>query len=115
MAMGVNWERQDGVAIAVLNGRIDGSNTDELQRTLEAGTDSEDTALILDFEAVSYINSTGLRIVLKVAKQCRQSGTKFGLCGLSAATRPVVANSGLDRVIATFESRDRALIHVSRD
>ena len=107
MAIEITWERQDGIAI--LGGRIDASNTDELQSALDSGMGSEDHALVLDFEGVSYINSSGLRVGLKIAKQCRSSGKKFGICNLSDATREIVAISGFDQVIPVFESRTRAL------
>ena len=55
----VTWEQKDGISIATLDGRIDGSNADETQSMLESGIDSEDRALILDFEKVSYISSAG--------------------------------------------------------
>ena len=113
MALEITWERQDGIAIAILTGRVDSSATDVLQDRLESGIGSEDRALILDFEKVSYINSSGLRVGLRIAKQCKESGRKFGLCNLSDATRDIVAISGFDQVIPVFESRNRALNQVS--
>ena len=115
MGIDVTWERHDGIAIAVLGGRIDGSNIDELQSKLDAGMGADGSALVLDFEHVSYINSSGLRVCLRIAKQCRQSGRKFGICKLSDATRDIVAISGFDQVIPVFESRNRALNQVSGD
>ena len=115
MALEITWERQEGVAIAILRGRIDGNATDELQNQLETGIDSGDRALVLDFGQVSYINSSGLRVSLRIAKQCRESGRKFGICSLSDATRDIVAISGFDQVIPVFESRTRALNQVISD
>ena len=115
MALEINWERQEGIAIAILGGRIDGSTTDQMQSELESGMGSDDEALILDFEQVSYINSSGLRVGLRIAKQCRDAGRKFGICNLSDATRDIVAISGFDQVIQVFESRNRALNQVVSD
>ena len=78
MALGIAWERRDEIAIAILRGRIDGSATERLQDSLESGLAPEDRALILDFEQVSYINSSGLRVGLRIAKHCRETGRKFG-------------------------------------
>ena len=113
MALGIAWERQDEIAIAILSGRIDGNTTEQLQGELESGMGAEDQALILDFEQVSYINSSGLRVGLRIAKRCRESGKKFGICNLSDATRDIVAISGFDQVIPVFESRNRALNQVA--
>ena len=76
---------------------------------------AEDRALILDFEHVSYINSSGLRVCLRIAKRCKDSGTEFGICKLSDPTQDIVVISGFDQVIPIFESRTRALNHVSPD
>ena len=113
MALEIAWERQDEIAIAVLSGRIDGDTTEQLQGELESGMGAEDRALVLDFEQVSYINSSGLRVGLRIAKRCRESGKKFGICNLSEATRDIVAISGFDQVIPVFESRNRALNQVA--
>ena len=113
MTIEVTWERQDGVAIGIVRGRIDSSRTDEFQSKLESGMEAEDRALVLDFEQVSYINSSGLRVGLRIAKQCRASGKQFGICNLSDATRDIVAISGFDQVIPVYESRTRALNQVS--
>ena len=113
MALGIAWERQDEIAIAILSGRIDGNTTERLQDSLESGIGPEDRGLILDFEQVSYINSSGLRVGLRIAKHCRETGRKFGICNLSDATRDIVAISGFDQVIPVFESRNRAFNQVS--
>ena len=113
MALEISWERQDGIAIAIIAGRIDSAAAGDLQSRLESGISSEDVALILDFERVSYINSSGLRVGLKIAKQCRELGRRFGICNLSDTTRDIVAISGFDQVIPVFESRTRALNQVS--
>ena len=84
-----------------------------MQDSLESGLGPEDRGLILDFEQVSYINSSGLRVGLRIAKHCRETGRKFGICNLSEATRDIVAISGFDQVIPVFESRNRALNQVS--
>lgn len=113
MAVEITWERQDGTAIAIISGRIDSAVTGQLQSGLESGIESDDQALILDFEQVSYINSSGLRVGLNIAKQCRESGKRFGICSLSDSTRNIVAISGFDQVIPVYESRNSALNQVS--
>ena len=113
MTIEVTWERQDGVAIAIVSGRIDSGVTDELQSKLESGLEADDRAVVLDLEHVSYINSSGLRVGLRIARQCRDSGRQFGICKLSDATRAIVAISGFDQVIPVYESRTRALNQVS--
>ena len=62
MALENAGERQDEIAVAIVRGRIDGNTTEQLQSELESGLGAEDAALIPDFEEVSCINGSGLRV-----------------------------------------------------
>lgn len=105
----ITWERKNGISIATLAGRIDGSNADEIQTMLESGIDAEDRALILDFEKVSYISSAGLRVGLIMAKKFSDPGKQFAICTLSSQVSAVVKFCGFDRVISIYESQDAAI------
>ncbi len=105
----VKWEQKDGISIATLDGRIDGSNADETQSMLESGIDSEDRALILDFEKVSYISSAGLRVGLIMAQKFSNPGKQFAICTLSGQVSSVVKLCGFDRVIPIYESQAAAI------
>ena len=109
MSVQVKWERKDGILIAMLIGHIDSSNADRFQRIVESGIDSEDQALILDFERVFFISSAGLRISLVMSRKFNESGKKFGLCTLSDPIRNVLAISGFDQIIPIYDSRAAAI------
>ena len=109
MGFDIKWERIQGILIAIILGRIDGSNADEFQKVLEAEINSADQALLLDFERVSYISSAGLRIGLIMAKQFNEPGKKFGICSLSDPVREIISASGFDQIISIYESRDAAI------
>ena len=90
-------------------GRIDSSNADRFQRIVESGIDSEDQALILDFERVFFISSAGLRISLIISRKFNELGKKFGVCTLSDPIRNVLAISGFDQIIPIYESQTAAI------
>ena len=90
-------------------GRIDSSNADRFQRIVESGIDSEDQALILDFERVFFISSAGLRISLIISRKFNESGKKFGVCTLSDPIRNVLSISGFDQIIPIYESQAAAI------
>ena len=109
MSISVTWERKDGVLIGTLDGRIDGSNATELQSVLEAGMDTDESALILDFEKVASISSAGLRVGLVIARKFNKPGKKFAVCALPEPVREVVAVSGLDQLISVYGSQSEAI------
>ncbi|MDE0528340.1 MAG: STAS domain-containing protein [Truepera sp.] len=114
MGIIIEWERRDGILVATLTGRIDGSNASEFQKTLEAGIDPGDYALILDFEQVSFISSAGLRVVLILAKRFNEPGKEFRICTLSDPVRGVITMSGFDRIISVHESQTAAIDAVEK-
>ena len=107
--MGINTERANGTVIAKASGRIDSSNSREFHSELEAVVSDSDTALVLDFEDVSYISSAGMRVILLTAKGLQKSGLRFVLCSMNNDIREVFKISGFDKIIAIHNSQAEAL------
>ncbi len=105
MRIAVRWEQEGKVLVAKLLGRIDSSNAGHFRDLLEAGLDSEERILVLDFERVSFITSAGLHACVVVAKRIR----KLALCSLSGFNREIVAVSGFDKMFEVFESPAQAV------
>ena len=109
MAIDSQFERKEDILIGKLNGRIDTTNAEELQSQLDAEITAEDHALILDFEHVSYISSSGLRVVLRMAKRFNDPGKRFAICSLSESVRAILTMSGFNQLISIFESQSVAI------
>ena len=109
MAIDSQFERKEEILIGKLDGRIDTTNAEELQRQLDAEITAEDKALILDFEHVSYISSSGLRVVLRMAKKFNEPGKRFAVCSLSGPVRAILTMSGFNQLISIFESQSVAI------
>ena len=105
--MGIETERQGGTLIAKTDGRVDGTNAREFQTALEAAIDTNDRAVILNMEKLSYISSAGLRILL-TAKVLQGRNTKFAVCSLSEAIQEVFEISGFDKIISIHASQAQA-------
>ena len=111
--MGINAERANGIVIAKADGRIDSSNSREFHSDLEAVIAKSDTALVLNFEDVSYISSAGMRVILLAAKNLQKSGMRFILCSMNDSVREVFTISGFDKIIPIHNSQAEALSAVS--
>ena len=107
--MDVTTERQDGVLSARVEGRIDGANAVEFEEAIRTAIEESDRAVIMDFEALLYISSVGLRAILLTAKSLWSRDAKFALCSLSGQIREVFEVSGFDKIIAIHPSRVEAL------
>ena len=105
----VKAERQDSTLTACLTGRIDASNALEFENAITSNITEGDRAVILDFENLTYISSSGLRIVLTTAKTLWKRDAKFALCSLSNQIREIFKISGFDKIINVHTSRAEAL------
>ena len=66
-------------------------------------------SIVVDLEAVSYIDSSGIASLVEAFQKARQQGTPFGLAVVSPAVRRVLELSRLDKVFAIHESIEEGL------
>ncbi len=104
----IEWQRIGHAVIARVAGRIDSSNAFDFDREVQSKIQKSDEVLILDCARLTYISSAGLRVTLRLAKAFAPP-KRFALCSLSESINEVVSISGFDRVIAVFDSAEKAL------
>ena len=107
--MEVKTERDDGALILVVEGRIDSSTVSEFQHATESAITDNDTAVLVSLEKLSYINSTGLRAVLLIAKDLWERDARFALYAPAEPIHQVFAIAGFDKIIQICETRAEAL------
>ena len=110
--MDIDTERKEGVLILKPQGRIDSANAHDLQQSLTTAIGERQSAVIADFEGISYMSSAGLRAILIVAKALRQRGAKFALCSMTPVITDVFTISGFSKVITVLDSQAEALAHM---
>ena len=71
--MNVNKIKDAGKLTAVIEGRVDTTTAPELEKSLKEDMEGC-TELILDFKAVEYISSAGLRVLLSAQKIMSKQG-----------------------------------------
>ncbi len=81
----------------VLSGRLDTTTAPELTDYLNAHL-KDVTALILDFAAIDYVSSAGLRVILATRKSLPQPGA-FKLIHVSAEVMEVFEMTGFADIL----------------
>ncbi|HSO95120.1 MAG TPA: STAS domain-containing protein [Acidimicrobiia bacterium] len=88
---------ESGTWILAVTGEIDVATSPELRRELHQLADREPTQLVLDLEGVSFIDSSGLGVLVGVLKRLREEdrGDILVLEGLQEPVRKVFDITGL--------------------
>jgi anti-sigma B factor antagonist len=107
--MKVDETKQNDVLVMALDGRLDAETSPAFQDRLLAAIDGGEHSIVLDFGALSYISSAGLRVLLIAAKRLREKNGKFALCSLNSNIREVFKVSGFDAIIKILSDRDSAV------
>lgn len=107
--MTITVETAANVQIVALQGQINSTNAATTEAEILALVTPEQKNLLLDFSALDYISSAGLRLVLVVAKRLKQDGGKLVLCGMQTHIREVFDISGFLAILNVTETRTEAL------
>jgi anti-sigma B factor antagonist len=65
--------------------------------------------VIVDLAAVSYIDSSGLAVLIEAMQRIQAYGGKFGLCGLRDNVRHIFNIARLDQIFPIYTDQSAAL------
>lgn len=114
----MEWETKtvDGVLVVRLKGEIDLNVCDALRAELDRLLKLYNTPhLVLHLGDVTFIDSSGLGVILGRYRQVTDQGKRVAVVGLQPSVRRAFELSGLLRVIRLYESEDEAVAGVSRE
>ena len=106
--MAVDRQQRGDVTDLALDGSIDSSTATEIQEDLRELM-PEGGAVVLDMSRVSYMSSAGLRVLLLVYRDSRDSGLHVALACLSPDVRDVMAATGFLDFFSVFEAAEEAM------
>jgi len=98
--------------IAAPVGRIDHRSAAEFEAALTplvAAAAAAKGALVLDFSAVEYISSVGLRVLMIAAKKMREREASLLVTALQSVVAEIFAISRFDRILTVTATLDDAL------
>ena len=89
-------ERSGGTTRIAFRGELDMSCCDVLERKLTQALDADGERIVLDLRELAFLDSTGLRVILKARTEAHQLGKQFELLRPGRHPRRVLELSGLD-------------------
>ncbi|WP_165816107.1 STAS domain-containing protein [Kumtagia ephedrae] len=106
--MEIRNETENGVAVLTPVGRIDSNSAREVEEALLPLFDQPRPVLV-DFAALTYISSAGLRVLLLAARRSKATGVPLRLAGMSKAVDEVFKISGFAKLFQIHADRAAAL------
>ena len=92
-----------------LDGEIDLHVSPRIANSLAAMVDDRPSHLVVDLAKVSYIDSSGLAVLIEAMQNVEGYCGKFALAGLQENVRPIFEIARLDQVFRIFPDVDAAL------
>ena len=112
--MDVSTRTFDNVVVVAPQGRADLAGSSALEAALSPLWGNADVgAIVLDFSAVPYISSVGLRVLMIAAKEMRGRRARIAVAGLQPVAAEIFAISRFDKVLEVFPAVRDALAAIS--
>lgn len=92
-----------------LEGEIDLHVSPEIGAALSRLIAKKPPKLVVDLSEVSYIDSSGLAVLIEAMQNVASYGGKFALAGLQETVRPIFEIARLDQVFQIFPTPEAAL------
>jgi anti-sigma B factor antagonist len=91
-------------SVVVLAGEVDATNSDELYGVLESVVTQQPRLLIVDMSELSFMDSTGLRMLLRSSRSLDQQGGVLALAAPQVSVARVLQLTRADQLIPVYET-----------
>lgn len=98
-----------GVRQVSLAGRLDSATSSSFEKSLQELFGTSGWRVLMNFSALDYISSAGLRVVLMAAKRAKQGQGQLVLHGLQPHVREVFEISGFLKILEVADDQASAL------
>jgi anti-sigma B factor antagonist len=95
--------------ILALEGEIDLHRSPQVKESLEPLIAQKTTRILLDFSAVTYIDSSGLATLIETLQRVQGYGGKLALFGLRDSIRGIIEIARLDQIFRIFPDEAAAV------
>ncbi len=101
------------IAILEIQGRLDSTSSKVLEDKVTELLAQNRKKMLMDFNGVDYINSTGLRVLLLTLQQLKKREGRLVLCSIKDYMKEVFDISGYTEIFPIFPSQDEGIQDLS--
>ena len=86
---------EGGICLIRARGEVDVASAPRLQAAIDAAIESKPTSMLIDLSEVSFLDSSGLRVLVDAQRRTSEMGAGFAVDGMSPALERVFEIAGL--------------------
>jgi len=98
-------ENNENIIISIVVERLDAAVAPELKALVVDLVEKDKRRILLDFQSVTFMDSSGLGAVVSGLKAVGEDG-EFVVCGLQGVVKELFKLTHMDRVFEITENRD---------
>ena len=90
------------------SGTLDADNTNELYFEIKdiLNQENEEKIILINFENITFMNSSGIGILAKILKEVRSTKYKLYICSLIPQVKMIFELTKMDRVFDIFSTEE---------
>jgi anti-sigma B factor antagonist len=108
MELGISTDQDGGVCTVTLEGEVDVYTAPRLKERLVELLDGGCTSVIVDLEKVSFIDSSGLGVLVSALRRAREKGGAVRIVCTRDSVLKIFRITGLDKVFPIFSDVSEA-------
>jgi len=107
--MQVKMQDKDGVQVCYVDGEINLNTAPELKKEFEKITSAKQKKVVINFEKVSYVDSSGLATIVEIFKKLRAYGGALKLVNLSPKVKGLFEITKLEKLFDISDDEEEAI------
>ena len=108
--MYLKFDEQDKTLIVTLIGELDHHSSEEVRNKIDYRLDNDDiTKLILNFSGVTFMDSSGIGVVIGRYKKITMKNGSLSVVSVSSRVKKIFELSGMYKIIKEFGTIEEAL------
>jgi anti-sigma B factor antagonist len=97
------------LAIVPLEGRFDAKAASEVRQLLQQVLDFGYHNLLIDMSAVTFMDSSGLGVLISALRKCRAAGGNLSLCCVPESVSLVLSLTSMEKVLTCFDDLETGI------
>jgi len=105
----IREEKRNDSVVCFLEGEININNSPELRKSFDGIISRGEKKVIIDFSAVSYIDSSGLATLIEMFQRLKKIGGKLRFSNMEQKIKNVFEITKLHKLFEIFDTQEAAL------